>query len=144
MTRRHHDERGFFTIWTLGLCVMLMAIGGISLDLWRAFAERRELAAITDSAAIAAASQLDLAAFKEDGSTKLDPVAAEQAALNYLTEQSALANIEFLNPPVVTVTDDEVNIEASTRLDLTLMKIFRPGGTFDITTRSAASPQELA
>jgi Flp pilus assembly protein TadG len=142
MTRRR-EEDGFFTIWTLGLCVMLLAIGGISLDLWRGFAERRELAAITDSAAVAAASQVDLAAFKEDGTSKLDESAARQAAAAYLNEQAAIANITFITPPVITVTDDEVNIEASTRIELTLMKLFRPGGTLDVTTHSAASPEEL-
>jgi Flp pilus assembly protein TadG len=139
---KQRTEQGFFTIWTLGLCVMLLAIGGVSLDLWRGFTERRELAAITDSAAVAAASQLDVAAFKADGTAKLDPVAAKQAALSYLQEQSAIANITFTNPPVITVTNDQVEIEASTEIELTLMKIFQPGGKLEMTTHSAATPQE--
>lgn len=141
---RSTNEHGFFTIWTMGLCIMLMAVGGMSLDLWRGFSERRELAAITDSAAIAAASQIDLAAFKANGSTKLDPTRAKQVALAYLNEQGAQANITYLNPPVVTVTDDEVNIEASTRIELTLMKFFRPNGDLNVTTRSSAIPEEVA
>lgn len=140
-TSFRNDERGFFTIWTLGVCVMLMAIGGVSLDLWRGFTERRELAAITDSAAIAGASQLDLAEFKATGELKLDPTLAQQAALDYLQRQAATDHITFTNPPVVTVTDDEINIKADTRIQLTLMKIFRPGGTLDVTTHSAATPQ---
>jgi Flp pilus assembly protein TadG len=142
--KRRSDERGFFTIWTMGLCVMLIAMGGISLDLWRGFSERRELAAITDSAAIAGSSQIDLEAFKVDGKVKLDPVLAKKAALDYLATEGATANITYTTPPVITVTDNEITITANTRIQLTLMKIFSPGGTLDVTTHSAANPQEAA
>ncbi|MGH9030897.1 MAG: pilus assembly protein TadG-related protein, partial [Acidimicrobiia bacterium] len=47
------------TVWMLGLCLMLLLLGGISLDLWRAFSERRALASAADAAAIAGASALD-------------------------------------------------------------------------------------
>ena len=36
-------ESGTITLWLLGLCLVLFALGGISLDLWRAFSERRAL-----------------------------------------------------------------------------------------------------
>src|ERR1700716_167274 len=55
MTRRPPDiggprESGTITLWMLGLCLMLFLLGGISLDLWRAFSERRSLAATADAA----------------------------------------------------------------------------------------------
>ena len=61
MTRRLPDisarhESGTITLWMLGLCLMLFLLGGISLDLWRAFSERRSLAASADAAAVAGAS----------------------------------------------------------------------------------------
>ena len=37
-------EYGTITLWILGLCLMLFLLGGISLDLWRSFSERRALA----------------------------------------------------------------------------------------------------
>ena len=52
-------ERGTITLWLLGLCLMLFALGGISLDLWRSFSERRALAATADAAALAGASAID-------------------------------------------------------------------------------------
>jgi hypothetical protein len=44
MTRRRRNvgarrESGTITLWMLGLCLMLFLLGGISLDLWRAFSE---------------------------------------------------------------------------------------------------------
>jgi Flp pilus assembly protein TadG len=38
------------TLWVLGCCIMLFALGGLSLDLWRSFAARRALAADADAA----------------------------------------------------------------------------------------------
>jgi Flp pilus assembly protein TadG len=58
-------EAGTITLWMLGLCLMLFLLGGISLDLWRAFSERRSLAATADAAAVAGASALDEAAYPE-------------------------------------------------------------------------------
>ena len=34
---------GTITLWVLGLCISLMFLGGLSLDLWRAVADRRQL-----------------------------------------------------------------------------------------------------
>ena len=48
------DERGTITLWVLGLCISLMFLGGLSLDLWRAVADRRELSSMADTAATAA------------------------------------------------------------------------------------------
>jgi Flp pilus assembly protein TadG len=64
MTRRRpavdgDDERGWMTLWFLGLCVMLLFVGGLSLDLWHAFSERRSLAAAADAGARAGASMID-------------------------------------------------------------------------------------
>jgi Flp pilus assembly protein TadG len=69
MTRRRptlgaRRESGTITLWMLGLCLMLFLLGGISLDLWRAFSERRSLAATADAAAVAGASALDEAAYR--------------------------------------------------------------------------------
>ena len=65
MSRR--AESGTVTLWLLGLCLMLFALGGISLDLWRAFSERRALAATADAAALAGASAIDEARYRASG-----------------------------------------------------------------------------
>ena len=55
-------ELGTVTLWLLGVCMLLFALGGISVDLWRAFSARRSLANAADAAALAGASAID-----EDG-----------------------------------------------------------------------------
>ncbi len=73
-------ESGTITLWMLGLCLMLFLLGGISLDLWRAFSERRSLAATADAAAVAGASALDEAEYRNSGAVRLVPADAQRRA----------------------------------------------------------------
>src|SRR5438128_12171130 len=41
-TKSRVDEHGTTTLWVLGLCISLLFLGGLSLDLWRAVADRRQ------------------------------------------------------------------------------------------------------
>ena len=50
---------GTITLWLLGLCLMLFALGGISARPLASFSERRALAATADAAALAGASAID-------------------------------------------------------------------------------------
>jgi len=67
------DDRGSVTIWVLGLSMLLLVFGGLALDYWRALAMQRELAAVADSAAIAAASGIDEVFYRETGDVVLEP-----------------------------------------------------------------------
>ena len=86
------DEAGSITIWLLGLAVGVLFVGGISLDLWRIAAERRALAGVVDGAAVAGASVIDEAAFREHGDVRLDPVGAAAAACTYLRHHAQPAS----------------------------------------------------
>jgi uncharacterized membrane protein len=68
------DDRGSVTIWVLGLSMLLLVFGGLALDYWRALAMQRELAAVADSAAVAAASGIDEAFYRETGDVVLEPI----------------------------------------------------------------------
>jgi len=67
------DDRGSVTIWVLGLAMLLLVFGGLALDYWRALALQRELAAVADSAAVAAASGIDEEFYRETGDVVLEP-----------------------------------------------------------------------
>jgi uncharacterized membrane protein len=148
---RSADERGFVTIWILGLCFVILAVGGIAVDLWRGFADRRELASITDAAAIAAASQIDLDVFRAnpesfaDGTNKdpvpLDEAQARATALAYLNEQAAISGFQYLTPPDIQIEGNQIRIEATRELDLTLLQLLRPGEKLQATTSSVATPE---
>lgn len=141
------QQHGFFTIWMLGLVVMLFGFGGLSVDLWRGFTERRELAAIADSAAIAGASRIDLNAFKDTmgapvGSTpQIDQGPAIDQANAYIDQAIANAGITLSNRQV-TVVGNQVQVQLSEKVGLTLSVLIAPGQKpFSISVGSSAEPR---
>ncbi len=91
------DDRGSITIWMLGLSLLLLLFGGIALDYWRGLALQRELAAVADSAAIAAASGISETHYRLTGDIVLDPDRAQRLALE-------LIDFQDLAPNAVTVS----------------------------------------
>lgn len=75
------SERGSVTIWMLGLSLLLLLFGGLALDFWRGLALQRELAAVADSAAIAAGSGIDEEHYRATGEVVLDPARSRSLAL---------------------------------------------------------------
>jgi hypothetical protein len=136
--RRARRESGTITMWMLGLCVMLFLLGGISLDLWRAFSERRSLAATADAAAVAGASALDEAAYRSSGAIRLVPADAERRARVSLAEQ---LDRRALRDARVIATEIEVSVAVGGEVDFSLLQIVAPGDEFAITVRATARPQ---
>ena len=132
------DERGTITLWLLGLCLMLFLLGGISLDLWRAFSERRSLSAAADAAAIAGASALDTDAYRATGVVQLVPAEAEQRARASLRDQLDTRALRDVRVEADTAT---VTVEVHGDVSLTLLQIADPGGDLPITVRGVARPQ---
>lgn len=142
---QNRTEHGFFTIWVLGLCVILLFIGGIGLDLWKAFTTRRDLAQIADSAAIAGASQIDLAQFQKSTSktnptTKLDNAKAVNAATNYVNNAVAQDNIT-LTGSNIQVVNNQIRVTLQENSDTTLTRIFSPTQSLKITVTGVAEPR---
>ncbi len=131
-------EAGTITIWILGLCLMLFLLGGISLDLWRAFSERRALAAAADAAAVAGASALDEPAYRQSGAIRLVPADAERRAMSSLASQ---VDRRALHGSQVGADDQRVVVEVTGSVDFSLLQLLSPGDEFEITVRAVARPQ---
>ena len=143
MTRRRPNlgarrESGTITLWMLGLCLMLFLLGGISLDLWRAFSERRSLAATADAAAVAGASALDEAAYRSTGAVRLVPEDAQRRAHASLADQ---LDRRALRDARVEATEDTVMVTVGGSVDFSLLQIVAPGDEFAITVHATARPQ---
>lgn len=143
MTRRRPNlggrrESGTITLWMLGLCLMLFLLGGISLDLWRAFSERRSLAAAADAAAVAGASALDEAAYRSSGAVRLVPADAQRRAQASLADQ---LDRRALRDARVEATEDTVMVTVGGSVDFSLLQIVAPGDAFAITVHATARPQ---
>jgi hypothetical protein len=122
-------------LWVLGLAVMVLFLGGISLDLWRAFEMREDLAAMADSAANAGASQVDGATYRETGTLRLDgPAAAAAADANLDAQQDAgriTARDIVPSGPVLTV-------QLEGEVEFTLLRIFLGPGSVTISATGSA------
>jgi len=102
---RSADERGTFTLWTVGLCVTLLFLGGITLDLWRAFDERRRVAGAVESAAIAASSGINEDTLRATGRAVIVPqLASARAAAVLDTRGDVLATRLAVAPDGSSVT----------------------------------------
>ncbi len=115
------EEGGSITLWVLGLCMMMLFVGGIALDLWRAFSERRALAGMVDAAVVAGSSGIDTAYFRQTSQLRLDPTLAEELAVQNLEAQQddrALMDAQAMATP------EEITISATGQVDFTLLRIF--------------------
>lgn len=118
-------ERGSVTLWTLGLTVMVLFLGGVSLDLWRAFEVRQDLAAMADSAANAGASHIDEAVYRDSGVVVLDAGAARRAVNDSLDSQQDRNRIITRTTPDVDGAGVSVTLEGE--IEFTLLRVFLLG-----------------
>ncbi|MBT8216834.1 MAG: hypothetical protein HKN74_12800 [Acidimicrobiia bacterium] len=119
------NERGSITLWVLGLTVMVLFLGGVSLDLWRAFEVRQDLAAMADSAANAGASRVDTDAYRASGVLVLDERAARDAVDANLDTQQDAGKITTRLAPDIDGAVISVTLEGE--VDFTLLNIFLLG-----------------
>ena len=131
------DERGTVLLWTLGLCLALFLLGGISLDLWRSFSERRALAAAADAAALSGASAIDEARYRATGAVVLVPSDAEARARASLAAQLDVAALRGFE---IHATDDTVTVVAHGRAGLTLLNLLHTAD-LDIEVTATATPR---
>lgn len=113
------SERGSVTIWMLGLSMLLLIFGGLALDYWRALALQRELAAVADSAAIAAASGIDEEHYRETGEVILEPVRSEGLARAAVDWQDV-----YVLDLVVDVETTSVTVTLTGEVELGLLGVF--------------------
>lgn len=132
------DDRGTALTWLLGLLLMILALGGLSVDLWRAFSERRLVAGIVDAAAIAGASGLDEELLRETGEARLDPTLATQRAADSLASHS-----ESVESPTIAVTPDgsAITVSATRQVPLTLGRLIHPQGVHEVGAEATSNPR---
>ena len=139
--RGRRDEDGFFSLWVLGLCFVVLMIAGLSIDLWRAFSERRALAAIADSAAIAGASGIDEAHFRNSGQIKLDQAVAFQLADANVAAQTDRRSFDAAD---IDVTPQDVTVTVTGTVQFSLLNylpIPDDQKHFDVQVVSRAEPK---
>ena len=92
------DDRGSATIWMIGVTRAAFLMVGLVLDGGVMLRARSDAFSIAASAARVGAQQLDADAAVE-GDAVLDPVAAEQAALDYLAARGVTGTVTVTATP---------------------------------------------
>lgn len=135
---RLHEESGTALTWLLGLLVMVLALGGLSVDLWRAFSDRRLVAGVVDAAAIAGASGVDEDHLRATGEARLDPMLARQRSAAVLA-----AHGDAVQSPAITVASDgsSITVSGTREVRLTLAKLVDPGGSHLVGAEASSGPR---
>ncbi len=134
------EDAGSVTLWLLGLCLMLLVAGGLSLDLWRGFSERRALAHLADAAAVAGASAIDTGHFRTHGDVVLDPGAAEALARAHAARAEPPMALRSLT---VTADTTTVTVTAAGEVPRTLLGLVAPG-SWQVVVQATAQPWAAA
>lgn len=113
------SDRGSITLWMLGLSVLILLFGGLALDYWRGLALQRELAAVADSAALAAASGIDEEVYRASGELVLDAARSQGLAAAAVAWQDA-AVVDLM----VEVEGDSVEVTVTGEVELGLLGVF--------------------
>jgi uncharacterized membrane protein len=139
------DEGGFSApILIVVFALMVLVLGGVSVDLWRVLAEHREVTGLADGAALAGATAVDVdAIYAGADEPVLVDVEAVDRACRYLADHASIAACP--GPDVaVFVAPDAITIEHARTVDLTLLGFFATltgdDPTVRVEARSTAQP----
>lgn len=142
-TYQRYSEEGTFTVWALVLCLILFALAGISVDVWRAFDARRQLTDIADTASRAGASEINVYQRQIFGTTVLDPIQAQHYAEKSIQDNAALQSISITNSTIeVDPATNEVTVEIHSTFSFFLLRLLPEAGDADVGARATAQPFE--
>lgn len=138
-------ERGSVTVFGLGLLVLILSVGAISIDLWRVVTVRHELRQTADAAATAGAHVIDVVEYRTTGSLVLDPVGAPLAARSVLGPP---ADWQFTARGAVEIRDgdglaNDMVVSLSRDVEFVLLGMLTGVDTVPVTVESIASPRRL-
>jgi len=128
------------TLWLLGLCLLLLTLGGMGLDLWRSFSERRALVNAADAAALAGASAVDEGRYRATGELVLVPDAAIARARASIARQGDVRSLRLVD---VGADIESVHVTVRGEVGFSLLRLVAPG-SFEVRVESAAVPRRSA
>lgn len=137
LRRRVRGDRGFLTIWMIGLCILLLALGGVSVDLWHAFSQRQQLVGMADAAAVAGASGIDTSQYNKTGKVVLDQDTATALVDQSLASQRDVGSFVGLQSVSLSDGDSEITVTLDGRCSLFLLGFLT--GRHDLTFQASSS-----
>jgi Flp pilus assembly protein TadG len=142
LRQAHHDQRGeAMVIWCLGLAILLLPLGGISIEMWHSISDERALQTAAADAAQAGASGINTAVYHATGQVVLDPNRATTLAEENLAQQTGLPALAA--PPTITISPDgqHITVQIDSYVHLTLLSLVEGDKLIHIVATSSAAPR---
>ena len=140
--RRHRvgDERGdAMVVFVVGLLLVILPLGGISVDLWHSISDERALQSAADAAAAAGAGGIDANAYRYQHRLALDPTLAAGRATASLAGQTGLPALS--SPPEISVASEQITVVLREDVHLTLLRIVAGDRPIRIVATASSAPR---
>jgi hypothetical protein len=134
------DRGDAMVVWCLLLALLLLPLGGLSIDLWHGIAVQRQLQSAAEDAATAGASGIDIAVYRRSGCIVLDPAVAVPLAQANLASQSGLGSLASVDVEVAPA-GNEITVVLRKDVHLTLLKLVE--GDRPLVVRAEATSQPI-
>jgi hypothetical protein len=126
-------EGGFSTpVLVMLVAILVLLLGGVSVDLWRVIAEHREITTLVDGAAIAGATAVDEELLY--AGPELEPQLDEAEAIGRVCDYLARNGVELSCPGAVDVQVGafDITVTLEREVDVTLLRLLTlAGGSTD-------------
>lgn len=133
-------ERGdALVVFCVAMIIVILPLGGISLDLWHAISEERTLQSAADAAAAAGAGAINLTAYRVDQAYPvLDTAQATSAAYASLQRADLPA---LAQPPEIDATPQGITVILKENVSVTLLTLAVGNRTINIVATSSSGPR---
>jgi Flp pilus assembly protein TadG len=134
------SERGdAMIVWCLLLALMLLPLGGLTIDLWRGIAAQRSLQSAAEDAATAGSSGIDVQQYRATGCLVLDPSAAAALAQANLASQHNLGPLATVDISV-SPGDRQISVRLQEDVRLTLLSLVEGDRPLVVTAMASSAP----
>ena len=138
---RARGQRGdAMVVWCLLLALMLLPLGGVSIDLWHGIEVQRQLQSAAEDAAIAGASGIDVGQYRQSGCITLDPLVALPLAQANLASQSGLGPLATTDI-VVSPDRRQISVLLKEEVHLTLLSWAEGGKPLVVAATASSGPE---
>jgi hypothetical protein len=134
------DRGDALVVFCVAMVLVILPLGGISLDLWHAISDERALQSAADAAATAGAGAINATAYRVDPNDPvLDPMQATGDALASLQDQPDLPSLS--QAPQIDATAHGITVVLHEHVQLTLLRLALGNRTINLVASSSAVPR---
>ena len=139
--RVDRDERGdAMIVWCLLVALLLLPLGGLSVDLWHGIAVQRSLQSAAEDAATAGSSGINVEQYRATGCLALDPAAAVPLAQQNLASQGHLGSLAAVDISV-SPNNEQISVRLQEDVHLTLLALVEGTKPLVVTATASSAPE---